>query len=121
MKSTAFEIEFLEGIVRRESTYVEALEMLATLYTKSGRLDEGLRIDRKLVAMQPENATHHYNLACSLALKNQRARAVTALRKAISLGYDDFQWMLTDEDLKPLRGHPRFIELMEELQSERRL
>ena len=119
MKPNAFEIDFLEGIVRRETTYVEALEMLATCYTKSGRVDEGLRIDRKLVAMQPENAMHHYNLACSLSLKNQRARAVTALRKAISLGYDDFKWMLKDEDLKPLQGHPRFTELLEELEIER--
>jgi len=109
-----FDIAFLEGIQAREPEETRVLEMLAGLYTRAGRLDDGLALDRQLVNLQPENATHRYNLACSLALKNRPDEAIATLKEAISLGYDDFKWMRKDPDLKGLRAHPAFVNLLAE-------
>lgn len=114
-----FEIGFYEGILRRLPRDVEVIEILGGLYSKTGRVDEGLRMDRRLVRLMPDSATAHYNLGCSLALKRRKAEAIRALRRAIELGYQDLEWMRDDPDLKPLQSHPAFAELLELIASKR--
>jgi tetratricopeptide (TPR) repeat protein len=111
----AFEIEFFESVLRREPDYVDVVEILGGLYTKQGRVADGLRMDRKLVKLQPRNATAHYNLACSLALSRRKADALRSLRQAVKLGYRDFDWMQQDPDLEELKNHPEFLHLLEQL------
>ncbi|PTX91127.1 hypothetical protein [Opitutus sp. ER46] len=110
-----FEIRFFESVLRRDRGYTAVVEILAGLYTKQGRIADGLRMDRRLVKLQPENATAHYNLACSLALSKQNRAALRALQHAIDLGYDDFDWMQQDPDLDALKERPEFIALLEQL------
>ena len=111
----AFEIAFFEGVHRRCPDYVEVVELLGGLYTKTGRIAAGLRMDRKLVRLEPQNPTAHYNLACSLALSQKRTDALRALRTAITLGYDDRDWMEQDPDLESLKGDPEFETLLGKL------
>ena len=73
-------------------------------------------MDRKLVRLQPDNATAHYNLACSLALSRRRADALRSLEQAIALGYRDYDWMQQDPDLEGLKDHPAFQKLLAKLQ-----
>ena len=97
-----FEIEFYEAILRRNRDYTEVVGILGALYTKVGRIADGLKMDRKLVRLEPDNATAHYNLALiheqlgdsKLAAEhralheryrvddNARDRAVTVARRA---------------------------------------
>lgn len=117
-----FEIQFCESILARSENYTDVMEMLAGLYTKVGRIDDGLALDQKLVGLEPANPTTHYNLACSLALKERKKEAVDALREAIVCGYQDFDWMLKDPDLKDLKAYRAFQDLLREFeifQSER--
>lgn len=111
----AFEIRFFESVLRRDARYAEVIEILGGLYTKTGRISDGLRMDRRLVRLQPRNATAHYNLACSLALSRRKAEALNSLRQAVRLGYRDFDWMSQDPDLDALKGHPGFRSLLEQL------
>lgn len=111
-RDLAFEIGFFERVLRREPGYTDVIEILGGLYTKAGRLRDGLRMDRRLVRLQPQNATAHYNLACSLALTKRPSDALRSLRRAVDLGYNDFAWMREDPDLEPLRDHPQFRALL---------
>jgi tetratricopeptide (TPR) repeat protein len=111
-QDTAFEISFYETILRRDPRYVEVIELLGGLYTKVGRVADGLKMDRKLVRLMPKNATAHYNLACSLALSKQRAAALRSLSTAVALGYDDVEWMTHDPDLEMLKTDPAFAKLL---------
>jgi tetratricopeptide (TPR) repeat protein len=108
-----FDIAFYESILRRDPSYAEVAEILGGLYTKAGRIADGLKMDRKLVRLQPENATAHYNLACSLALSKRPAEALATLAQAIALGYDDADWMAEDPDLEQLRPRPDFQTLLD--------
>ena len=101
-------IEFIEGLVRRDPQYVDALQILGDHYTQRGRITEGLHVDEKLAQLEPENPVVFYNLACSCSLTQEFDRAVAALQKAIALGYRDFTWLAKDPDLKNLRAHPTF-------------
>lgn len=112
-----FEIEFLERLHKRLQTDPDVIEMLANLYTEAGRYDEGLAMDFRHVELEPENPTAHYNLACSLALKSLRLEALDSLRTALEKGFDDFNWMLQDPDLKSLAEDDAFHALLNEFRS----
>jgi len=112
----SFEIRFFESVLRRNPAYSDVIEILGGLYTKTGRIADGLRMDRKLVRLQPQNATAHYNLACSLALSRRRAAAIRSLKQAVDLGYQDYDWMSQDPDLEGLKNSPEFKSLLRQLQ-----
>lgn len=110
-----FEIEFFESVHRRCPDYLEVVGLLGGLYTRVGRIADGLKMDRKLVRLDPENPTAHYNLACSLALCRKRPDALRSLRKALALGYDDLDWMRQDPDLEILKDDPEFLQMLRQL------
>ena len=110
-----FEIRFFESVLRRDPNYASVVELLGGLYTRQGRVADGLKMDRKLVKLQPQNATAHYNLACSLALSKRKSDALRALQRAVKLGYTDFDWMQQDPDLEVLKQHPEFQSLLQTL------
>jgi len=101
-------ISFLQGIVRRDPGFVEALQVLGDHYTQRGQFDESLQVDRQLSRLQPHNPLVFYNLACSYALTSDFERAAAALERALLLGYRDFKWLAEDPDLRSLRKHPAF-------------
>lgn len=111
----AFDIAFYESVLRREPGYEDVIELLGGLYTKTGRIADGLKMDRKLVKLQPENATAHYNLACSLALLKRKTDALRALGEAVKLGYTDYDWMSQDPDLESLKNASAFKTLLTQL------
>lgn len=110
-----FEIGFYESVLRRDAGYAAVVELLGGLYTRQGRISDGLKMDRKLVKLQPDNATARYNLACSLALLKKKQDALRELRQAVKLGYSDVDWMQQDPDLEALKQHPEFRTLLETL------
>ena len=104
-------IQFMEGLVRRDPNYVDALQLLGDHYTQRGRLQEGLKVDERLARLQPTDPLVFYNLACSYSLTDQFDRATLALERAIQLGYRDFTWLARDPDLKKLRQQPVFNDI----------
>ncbi len=101
-------ISFMEGIVRREPKYIEALQILGDHYTQRGLFDNSLKVDKRLSRLEPGNPLVFYNLACSYSLNSDFDLAASALQKALSLGYNDFKWLARDPDLRQLRKHPLY-------------
>jgi hypothetical protein len=62
-----FEIGIAAAYLKADPLHREALEMLGHALTRRGRHAEALEVDRRLVAMEPENAYVRYNYACSLS------------------------------------------------------
>lgn len=109
------EITFLEGLIRRDPGYVDALQLLGDNYTRRGRFEDGLQVDQKLAELEPGNPLSFYNLACSLSLTGKLDEAARALESALDLGYRDFKWMSRDPDLKALRKHECYTRLREKI------
>ncbi len=101
-------IGFLEGIVRRDPNYVEALQILGDHYTQRGKFEDSLRVDQRLSRLEPRNPLVYYNLACSYSLHGDFNLAAAALEHALALGYRDFKWLAKDPDLRQLRKHPLY-------------
>lgn len=107
-KDLDVKIQFMEGIVRRDPHYIEALQLLGDHYTQRGKYEQGLKVDEQLSRLEPRNPLVFYNLACSYSLTGEVDSAATALDKALALGYRDFKWLAKDPDLRTLRKHPLF-------------
>jgi tetratricopeptide (TPR) repeat protein len=108
-------IGFMEGLVRRDPDYVDALQLLGDHYTQRGHYTEGLKVDERLARLEPDNSLVFYNLACSYSLTSQFDRAVLALEKALSLGYRDFAWLAKDPDLKKFRQQPAYDQIKDKI------
>ena len=104
-------IEFMEGLVRCDPDYVDALQLLGDHYTQRGRYAEGLKVDERLSRLEPRDPLVFYNLACSCSLTGQFDRAALALEKALQLGYRDFRWLAKDPDLRKLRQQPVYRDI----------
>ncbi len=113
------EIGFLEGVVNRDPSFVDALQLLGDGYTKRGKYLAGLRVDQKLAVLRPRDALVYYNLACSLCLTKRYLEAAEALEQAINLGYRDFRWLAEDPDLHDLRKQPIYRKIRAKLRQMR--
>ena len=108
-------ISFMEGLVRRDPGYIEALQLLGDHYTARGRFDFSLKVDKRLSRLEPQNPMVFYNLACSHSLNGECALAAAALEQALALGYRDFKWLAKDPDLRQLRQHPLYRNIEERI------
>jgi hypothetical protein len=110
-------IGFMEGVVRRDPAYVEALQVLGDDYTRRGKFIAGLKVDEQLSLLRPADPMVQYNLACSYSLTGNFNQAVAALEQALNLGYHDFKWLDQDPDLSDLRRHPLYKHIRSKLRS----
>ena len=62
----------------------------------------------KGVELLPDDPTWRYNLACALSRGNKREAAITALEKAIELGFRDSEAIASDSDFMPIVDDARF-------------
>jgi tetratricopeptide (TPR) repeat protein len=115
-----FEIQFYEKTLKESPDFIEAMMALADLYTKKGLFREGLQIDERLARLRPEDPMVHYNLACSYSLLNDQAAALAALKNAIELGYDDFEYLYNDADLANLLKDKDFQQYLKDAQKKKR-
>ena len=61
--------------------------------------------------LRPNEATVHYNAACTFCNLNRKDEALDALAKAHRNGFTDADWARRDPDLALLRGDPEFEKL----------
>jgi len=111
------EIQFMEGVVRRDPRFVDALQILGDDYTRRGRYRDGLKVDEKLAELRPDDSLVLYNLACSYSLTDHVNQALSALEKALVLGYRDFKWLAEDPDLRNVRRHPQYQKIRAKLRT----
>jgi predicted Zn-dependent protease len=109
-----FDIAFFDRILKRQPDYVDVLRCQGELLSRKGLHDMALAVDRRLAELLPTDYVVRYNLACSLAIGGYRREAVAALRAALENGYDDFEFLESDNDLDSLRDDPAYRALLRE-------
>ena len=109
------EIGFVEGVVRRDPKFIEALRVLGDGYTRRGRIQDGLKVDQQLARLRPGDPETFYSLACSYALAKKIELAGSALTRAVELGYNNAKWLRKDPDLANLRKSPLYKKVLAKL------
>jgi len=111
----SYEISFFENLDKRSQSDSRVVELLAHLYTRVGRIEDGLSMDLRLSKLRPDDAMVHYNLSCSLSLVGRLEEAFDVLKQSIEMGYSDFEWMMEDSDLEAVRKLQDFKKLLDEI------
>ena len=111
------EIGFLEGLIKRDPGYVDALQILGDDYTKRGKFTLGLKIDQRLAVLRPRDSLVYYNLACSYCLTGKMDEAAESLEQALDYGYRDFKWLSEDPDLVELRANDAYQRVRSKIRS----
>jgi len=88
--------------------------------TYNALLSEYLAIYEKLSAHEKKQQAYllgniYYNLTCIYSLLNNKTSALTYLKKAIDVGYNDYGHVQNDSDLDNIRNEKEFIELNKKL------
>lgn len=81
-------------------------------YIKLKQYDPALRDFLQANKLNPKDATNAYNVACIYAIKGDSAQALEWLKKSIYKGYQDFDKIKQDPDLKSLHNNPEFKKLL---------
>lgn len=98
-----FEISFYEKLLRVYPNFLDVLVPLGDAYTRRGLYEKGLQVDLRLTELRGEEPIMWYNLACSYSLLNRIDDSLSALRRALDMGYHDVDYLLQDPDLTNLR------------------
>jgi eukaryotic-like serine/threonine-protein kinase len=95
-------LQYLGVALVSSHRYDEAKELFAADIEAIGKMQGG----------DPSNAW--YNFACVAAAAKRADDAVEYLRRSITSGFSDADHLQSDDDLKVLRGDPRFASLVDE-------
>jgi hypothetical protein len=105
---------------RAQNNPAERAELIEAIYPvmiaalEAKQFGRARNICDQVILWDPQNPVHHYNLACieAQAGGNRIPHAFGALELAAALGFSDVGHLQADPDLKPLRGDPRFAEIV---------
>ena len=91
---------------------VRALYLGAGALVQLGGKGRGMDWAGRALAIDPDDPSVLYNVACTYALLGEADRAIDCLEKSITSGMGQKEWIENDPDLNSLRGNPRFQALI---------
>jgi tetratricopeptide (TPR) repeat protein len=111
-------MQALEAHLRQVPEDARARILLSNDYADEGRADDAMRECNLAMLLRPNEASVHYNAACTLCSLNKKEEAMEAIRKAWRAGFKDADWARRDTDLALIHGEPEFEELYPEKTAE---
>jgi adenylate cyclase len=94
---------------------VRALGHGAGVMALLGREDQMQQMIDRALALRPDDYGNVVSLACAAMLNNDADQALDLLERAAATGQGDREWIMQDNDLKPLHGNPRFDAIIERM------
>jgi len=101
-----------EKVLSMDPGHVEALNNLGVLHLHEKSYSAARKCFEKALRLKPDYVDPYYNLACVCAAQGQAQQGLRYLEKAISMDRNVKKWAKEDPDLDPLRGEPRFREIV---------
>jgi len=107
-----------QGLLHTDS--IDTRRQVAMAMAHSHRYDEAIDFFREVLAKENDPALSNrwairYALACVAAADNRSHDALQYLHDAIDRGFNDADFIMADDDLKPLRDNSDFQKLVAQL------
>ncbi len=80
-----------------------------------GKYEKALPLFKEIIALYPENAVVHYNIACIYAIKNMKAEAIDWFMMAVEKGYENRELIKIDISLDNIRNTSYYKEITKNL------
>jgi adenylate cyclase len=91
---------------------VRALGHGAGVMAVLGKAEQMQRMIGRALALRPHDYGNLVTLACAAMLGGDAQQSLDLLEQAIDTGHGDREWLMQDNDLKPLHGNARFEALV---------
>jgi len=102
-----------EQVLGQHPESIDVLYDLAAIHADQGDYSAAIVYMEQAMSHQPDNSSHAYNLACLYARQAKTGEALSWLGKALDKGYENWEQIRTDEDLKPIRDTVEFKRMIE--------
>jgi adenylate cyclase len=107
-------LERVEKVIAAEPDHGRALGYGATLLATLGESERAKEWIERGTLLDPNNTILHFNFVCALARLKEIEPALDLLASVIDKASRGWLiWLDNDTDLDPLRGHPRFTEIVQ--------
>lgn len=91
---------------------VEARYGLVQSFSRKQDYAEAIKVMQEIQALQPDNPETYYNLACVYSKGNHADESIKYLRKAVDMGFSNWDLIRKDPDLANVRDRVEVIELL---------
>jgi serine/threonine protein kinase len=108
-------LQAVERQVRLHPDDVRAMYLGSLALCSLGDRERSLEWAARALAMELDESSVLYNIACTYAQLGEKDRAIACLDKALHQGFGHKEWILNDPDFHSLRDHPRFQILLQQL------
>jgi len=113
ISATRRALERIEREIAARPENAHALTLGVVQLARLGEKDRAKQWAFRAQAIDPDDPTDQYNLACALAQMNEPDRALDTLESCVPrMSAEYVIWLKQDTDLIPLREHPRFETLV---------
>jgi len=112
-------LQKIENHLQLNPDDVRAVYMKAGSFISLGDRAQGIEWSDRALAMDPEEPSVLYNVACNYALLGEAEKGLDCLEKAFDKGFGHKEWMEHDPDFLLIKNHPRFKALMRGLAAAR--
>ena len=103
----------LNNSIKIYPNYAEALMNRGVLYMTMSKLNKA-ELDLKAAqALEPKNPNIGYNIVCLYSITNRVDLAIDLLDEILKLGFDNYDSLRSDPDLKALRKSKEFQKVLE--------
>jgi len=110
-------IEAVKKQIRVHADDTRAWTMGAAVFAEMGEPERALTWVSRAVAIGPDEPSVNYNAACVYVRLDRPDEAIACLSSSVTAGALQKDWILNDPDLDPLRQDPRFVALVDGLES----
>ena len=116
--------EFVNEFSKYQSQYIDLMqngkhkEALAPLASGIALLDTTTIYKVASIperAIQEQKGLLYYDQACCYAMVGQKKKALAALEQSVLLGYKDYNYMKSDNDLQSLRKEKKYLSLLDQV------
>lgn len=101
-------IEMYQKALLIRPAFVEALNHLAISYAIKGHYDKALSYLKKSTELKPDGADAFYLTASIYARQKEIEKSIESLEKALQRGYNNWEHIKTDDNLKNIRSSSKF-------------
>lgn len=105
-------LQLVEKHIENHPDDPRALYLGAGILARFGEKEKGIEWAKRALAIEPEEATILYNVACVYSLLGYDNDAINCLEKVMEHGIFYKNWAAKDSDLDALRNNPRFHALL---------
>ena len=105
-------LQLVEKHIENHPDDPRALYLGAGILARFGEKEKGIEWAKRALAIEPEEATILYNVACVYSLLGYDNEAINCLEKVMEHGIFYKNWAAKDSDLDALRNNPRFHALL---------